>query len=135
MTTYLLDTNLCIRHLNQRSEAITQRLSSLNETAIAVCSVVKAELYYGAMKSRNPQQALLKQRAFVERFISLPFDDEAAIHYGRLRAGLDAQGTPIGPNDLMIAAIALAHNLVLVTHNVREFSRVPGLKIEDWEAD
>lgn len=70
MTTYLLDTNLCIRHLNQRSEAITQRLSSLNETAIAVCSVVKADLYYGAMKSRNPQQTLFKQRVFLERFIS-----------------------------------------------------------------
>lgn len=71
---------------------------------------------------------------FVARFVNLPFDPPAAKEYGRLRLALERAGTPIGPNDLMIASIALAHGLVLVTHNVPEFARVPGLRIEDWEA-
>ncbi|MBN1285343.1 MAG: type II toxin-antitoxin system VapC family toxin [Anaerolineae bacterium] len=93
-----------------------------------------AELYFGAMKSRSPQTSLLKQQAFVERFVSLPFDDAAAVVYGRIRAELERAGTPIGPNDLMIASIALANGLILVTHNVREFERVAGLQIDDWES-
>ncbi len=132
---YLLDTNTCIRHLNQRSQAISERLRRISESDIAVCSVVKAELYFGAMKSRSPQITLLRQQAFVERFVSLPFDDAAAALYGRIRADLEQAGTPIGPNDLMVVAIALANGLVLVTHNIREFTRVASLQIEDWEAD
>ena len=76
-----------------------------------------------------------RQRAFVERFVSLPFDDRAAEFYAETRAALEHRGTPIGANDLMIAAIALANGLVLVTHNVAEFSRVSKLRIEDWEPD
>lgn len=132
---YLLDTNTCIRHLNQRSATITARLHALNDTDIAVCSVVKGELYLGAMKSRTLEATLSKQRNFVERFTSLPFDDEAALHYARIRAELEIVGTPIGGNDLMIAAIALANGLTLVTHNTREFGRIVGLKIEDWEVE
>ena len=131
---YLLDTNTCIRHLNQRSEAITRRLLNLSDSDIAVCSVVKAELYTGAMKSQHPQKTLQRQRAFVERFASLPFDDSAAVSYARIRSELEMAGTPIGANDLLIASIALAANLTLVTHNTREFERIDGLQIEDWEA-
>jgi tRNA(fMet)-specific endonuclease VapC len=131
---YLLDTNTCIRYLNQRSERVTARFKAENEHGIVVCSVVRAELYFGAMKSSQPDVTMTKQRAFAERFTSLPFDDAAAEHYARIRADLTRAGTPIGPNDLMIAAIALAHDLTLVTHNTREFGRVAGLKIEDWEA-
>ncbi len=132
---YLLDTNTCIRHLNQRSEAITQHLKSTPEADIAVCSIVKGELYAGAMKSQTPTQSLVKQRAFVERFVSLPFDDAAALVYGRIRASLEQAGTPIGANDLLIAAIALSNNLTLVTHNTREFGRISDLKMEDWEIE
>lgn len=131
---YLLDTNTCVRHLNQRSKAITEHLHSTPESDLAVCSVVKAELYFGAMKSQHPEATLIKQQAFAERFVSLPFGDAAALVYGRIRAELEQAGTPIGPNDLMIAAIALANGLTLITHNTREFGRVPDLKIEDWEA-
>lgn len=131
----LLDTNTCIRHLNQRSEAITRRLHSTPDSDIAVCSVVKAELYFGAMKSQDPPATLLKQQAFVERFVSLPFDDAAALVYGRLRAELERAGTPISANDLLIASIALANRLTLITHNTREFGRIPDLHIADWEAD
>lgn len=131
--TYLLDTNTCIRYLNGQSAGVLRRLQSLPLTEVAVCSVVKAELYYGAMKSDNPDQTLAKQRLFLDAFASLPFDDRAAELYGRIRADLSRKGTPIGPYDLMIAAIALAHGAILVTHNVREFGRVEGLRFEDWE--
>ena len=131
--TYLLDTNTCIRYLNGQSASVLRRLQSLPLTEVAVCSVVKAELYYGAMKSDNPNQTLAKQRMFLDAFASLPFDDRAAELYGRIRADLSRKGTPIGPYDLMIAAIALAHDAILVTHNVREFGRVEGLRFEDWE--
>ena len=76
---------------------------------------------------------MIRQRAFAERFASLPFNDRAAEHYARIRATLERAGRPIGGNDLMIAAIALASDLILVTHNTHEFSRIPGLVIQDWE--
>ena len=85
------------------------------------------------MKSNNPTRTLALQEEFLSCFLSLPFDDAAAIAFGRIRARLAALGTPIGPYDLQIAAIALTNDLTLVTHNIREFSRVRGLRIEDWE--
>jgi tRNA(fMet)-specific endonuclease VapC len=130
---YLLDTNVCIRYLNGRSPAVKKKLEATNASNIYVCAVVKAELFYGAMRSNNPQRTLANQQRFLNLFTSLPFDDDAASVYGDIRAYLAQQGTPIGSNDLQIAAIALNHNLILVTHNTREFSRVPGLSWEDWE--
>lgn len=135
MLKYLLDSNVCIRYLNARSPFIRQRLQQIDTDKIALCSVVKAELFYGAMKSNNPQQTLAKQQEFLNIFISLPFDDLAAMIYGEIRASLAALGTPIGSNDLQIAAITLAHNLILVTHNTGEFKRIVGLTIEDWETE
>ena len=110
-----------------------QRLRTLPDEDVAVCSVVKAELFYGAMRSNNPARTLANQQEFLNRFASLPFDDRAALIFGRIRAELAALGTPIGPYDLQIAAIALVNNLILVTHNTCEFSRVEGLRIEDWQ--
>jgi len=130
---YLLDTNTCIRHLNHRSEAITRKLSTLESDDIAVCSIVKAELFAGAGKSNAPDKTLAKQQTFLNRFVSLPFSDEAAALYGPMRATLEKAGTPIGALDMLIAAIAMANDLILVTHNASEFSRIAGLKIEDWE--
>ena len=130
---YLLDTNVCIRYLNGRSPTVKKKLEATNANDIYVCAVVKAELFYGAMRSNNPQRTLANQQRFLNLFTSLPFDDDAASVYGDIRAYLAQQGTPIGSNDLQIAAIALNHNLILLTHNTREFSRVPGLSWEDWE--
>jgi tRNA(fMet)-specific endonuclease VapC len=132
---YLLDTNVCARYLNGKSLAIRERLRATNIVDIAVCSVVKGELFYGAIKSNNPERTLARQQEFLKLFVSLPFDDSAALIYGRIRAELSANGTPIGPNDFQIAAIAMANNLILVTHNTKEFSRVNGLQIEDWEQE
>lgn len=100
-----------------------------------VCSIVKGELFYGANKSSNSRETLAKQLEFLNRFVSLPFDDTSTLIYGQIRAQLAILGTPIGSYDLQIAAIALANNLTLVTHNTREFSRVAGLQIEDWQTE
>lgn len=133
--TYLLDTNACIRYLNGQSESLRKQITTKSPQEIVLCSVVKAELFYGARKSNNPQRSLAKQQQFVNHFASLPFDDKSAEEYSQIRADLEKIGTPIGPNDLLIAAIAVANDITLVTHNTREFSRVKGLEIEDWEAD
>ena len=130
---YLLDTNVCIKYLNQKSPTIIQKLESIDTKDIAVCSIVKAELFYGALKSNNPEKTLARQQVFLNKFVSLVFDDNTALVYGKIRAFLAQAGTPIGSNDLQIASIALANNLTLVTHNTKEFSRIDGLKIEDWE--
>lgn len=130
---YLLDTNTCIRYINGRSQSVADKINALEQGDAAVCSVVKAELFFGALRSHNPIKTMAGQRQFLSLFISLPFDDVAAEHYGQLRADLTSKGTPIGGNDLLIASIALANGLTLITHNTREFRRIVGLKIEDWE--
>ncbi|HEY9849986.1 MAG TPA: PIN domain-containing protein [Leptolyngbyaceae cyanobacterium] len=110
-----------------------RRFQATNLEEIAVCSVVKAELFFGAMKSSNPNDTWRTQKRFLSVFVSLPFDGIAALIAGRIRAQLANLGTPIGNNDLFIASIAIANNLTLVTHNTGEFIRVEGLSIEDWE--
>lgn len=132
---YLIDTNVCVRYLNGRSESIRERILTTNPQDIAVCSVVKFELFYGALRSNNPERNLERQQEFLDPFVSLPFDDTAASIASRIRAVLAANGTPIGAYDIQIAAIAIANNLTLVTHNTDEFSRVEGLQIEDWEME
>jgi tRNA(fMet)-specific endonuclease VapC len=131
--TYLIDSNVCVIYLNGKSPLLQQRLNSTPVDEIIVCSIVKGELFYGSRRSNNLAKSLQIQQDFLAQFISLPFDDTAAVVYGRIRAELAKAGTPIGPNDLQIAAIAIANDLTLVTHNTREFSRVNGLKLEDWE--
>ncbi len=131
--TYLLDTNVCIVHLVKRSLNVQQKLASISPKEIALCSVVKAEIIYGILKGNYSSQAVALRQNFLTQFVSLPFDDLAADFYGQERARLARLGQSIGPNDLMIASIALANNLTLVTHNTREFSRVANLQFEDWE--
>jgi tRNA(fMet)-specific endonuclease VapC len=131
---YLLDTNTCIQFLNKRSQALIDRLTETPDDDVLVCSIVKAEMFFGSLKSARRERNLVVQRAFFSRYASLPFDDAAAEKYAEIRADLEARGRPVGANDLMIAAIALAHDLTLVTHNTSEFSRVTKLGLEDWEA-
>jgi tRNA(fMet)-specific endonuclease VapC len=130
---WLLDTNACIRYLNGRAPALKLRLDAGNNSDFLVCSVVKAELAFGAARSTDPARTAAAQAKFLSPFQSLGFDDSCAAIYGEIRAVLARAGTPIGPNDLLIAAIAVANRVTLVTHNTAEFSRVPGLLIEDWE--
>lgn len=129
---YLLDTNTCAAYLRNRNALVVQRIRARRPDELRLCSVVQAELYYGAYHSPRVQANLNLLALFLPQFISLPFDDIAAEVYGRVRADLAAKGTPIGPNDLIIAAIALANNCTMVTHNTGEFSRLVGLRLEDW---
>ncbi len=131
--TYLLDTNACIRYLNGQIMTLRQRLMGTDPKDIALCSIVKAELYHGALKSARPSENLTKLQKFFKPFVSLDFNDDVAMTYGEIRTDLERKGQVIGPNDLMIAATAKTYEMTLVTHNVREFSRVPGLDLEDWE--
>jgi tRNA(fMet)-specific endonuclease VapC len=136
LSIYLLDTNVCIEYLRNRDPLLVQRIRARPPAEIRLCSVVHAELYYGAYKSPPQHQGanlglLVK---FLPLFVSLPFDDLAAEVFGRIRADLAARGLMIGPYDLQIASIALVHGLILVTNNTREFSQVPGLPTEDWKA-
>ena len=133
LLTHLLDTNVCIRYINGRSPQLRTRIRIFDLEQIAVCAIVKAEMFFGSLRSQNPIKSRQVQDEFLRDFISLPFDDLAAEHYARIRADLANRGTLIGPNDLMIAAITLANNLILVTHNTAEYSRVSGLRLEDWE--
>ena len=131
---FLLDTNACIRLLNGTSPKLVARMRASDPSHIALSAVVKAELLYGARKSSRPADNLRLLERFFAPLASLPFDDACADRYGVVRAELEAAGTPIGPNDLMIAATALANGATLVTNNAREFSRVAGLHLEDWES-
>jgi tRNA(fMet)-specific endonuclease VapC len=132
---YLLDTNTCIGWLRLSQPKVVARIKQEASTDIAICSVVVSELIYGAERAAPAQRAnnRLRVEQLRQQFVSLSFDDSAAEQCGTVRAHLAALGTPIGPNDLMIAAIALAQGLILVTHNTSEFGRVPGLAFEDWQ--
>lgn len=130
---YLLDTNTCIRFINGRAPKIREQMLLVVDTDLVVSSITKAEMYAGSERSQTPERSREKQDAFFIRFISLPFDDVAAREFGRIRAYLEKSGMPIGAYDMQIASIAVVHNLILVTHNTREFERITWLNLEDWE--
>ncbi len=130
---YLLDSNACIRILNNSSAPLTRRLQQQQPGEIFLCAIVKAELTYGAYHSGRPAENLHTLTRFFAPFVSLPFADNCVDVYGRIRSDLARVGTPIGPYDMMIAATAVTHNLTLITHNTTEFARVNGLLFADWE--
>lgn len=130
---YLVDTNSCIAVLTNRAPALVERWKSTPPSRVRLCSIVKAELLFGAEKSAHRARVRQQLAVFFGRFKSMPFDDAAANAYADVRAAVERDGRPIGPNDMMIAAIAIANGLTVVTHNTGEFCRVPGLLVEDWE--
>lgn len=130
--TALLDTNTCIFLLNQASARVRAQFEARSPSDIALCSVVKAELLFGAHRSARVDANLQRLKKFFDPLHCFAFDDPCAEHYALIRADLLAQGQPIGPNDLMIAATARANDATLVTNNTKEFGRVAGLRLEDW---
>jgi tRNA(fMet)-specific endonuclease VapC len=132
---YLLDSNAWIGWLRNSQPKLVARIAQEDPADLRLCSVVLGELLYGAERASPAYRASNLQAVTLirARFVSLPFDDSAAEEYGKLRAHLAAAGQPIGPTDMMIAAIALANGLTVVTHNTAEFGRVPGLAVEDWQ--
>ena len=131
---YLLDTNICIYAINGRDPNLTKKLLTILPDDIAVSSITVGELEYGAAKSKWGNRTRQTMYAFLSNFSILPFDNDDAVCFGNLRASLALAGTPIGAYDVMIAAQGLTKGLTVVTHNTGEFSRVPGLKLEDWVA-
>jgi tRNA(fMet)-specific endonuclease VapC len=129
--TYLLDTNTCIYAI-KRGPVVLRRLQEHSPDDLGVSAITVAELWFGAAKSSRPQKTRASVDAFLKPFEILPFASEAADEYAQIRAQLEKAGLPIGERDLLIAAIARSRRLTVVTHNVREFSRVNGLKVEDW---
>ena len=129
---YLLDTNICIFVINRRPESVRRRLQGLALGQVGISTVTVSELQYGVAKSAAVERNEAALGKFLLPLEVVSYDEIAARHYGRIRCFLEKQGTPIGAMDLMIAAHALALEVVLVTHNVREFQRVPGLQVEDW---
>jgi tRNA(fMet)-specific endonuclease VapC len=130
---YMLDTNICIYAIKQRPPEVLAALRSHEGAGLGVSSITVGELEVGVAKSGSARNARALQQ-FLEPLSVADFDRLAAAHYGRLRAWLEAAGTPIGPLDLQIAAHALSLDVTLVSNNMREFSRVPGLKLENWVA-
>ena len=129
----LLDTNACIQLWQRKNLNLRRHFEQYRPAEIALCSVVKAELLFGALRSEQKENNLQLLQSLFAPLQSFDFDDIAAEHYAQIRADLTAQGNLIGANDLMIAAIARANQVTLITHNTGEFSRVQGLAIEDWE--
>lgn len=129
---YLFDTNTCIVLIRKKSPLVLQRLTQQAITDVLLSTLTVAELQFGVQKSADViknQQALDQ---FLLPFTLLDYDYEATQEYGKIRAYLEAQGTPIGSIDMLLASQALARNLIMVTNNTKEFSRVPGLQLEDW---
>ena len=129
---YLLDTNICIYAINGKHPRLSRRLLTVHPNDIFISSVTVGELEYGAAKSRWGSRTRQIMYAFLANFTILPFTEKDAVLFGRLRAELAAAGTPIGAYDLMIAAQGMSGNVTVVTHNIREFSRGPGIVLEDW---
>lgn len=130
---YLLDTNACIQLWQRKNLNLRRHFTQHSPSDIALCSVVKAELMFGALRSQQQQNNLARLHKLFAPIQSFEFDNLAAEHYAQIRAELSTKGQMIGANDLLIAAIARAQKATLVTHNTGEFSRVSGLLIEDWE--
>ena len=129
---YLLDTDICIYLLNGREPQVKRNADLVHESEIAISTLTMAEMFSGAARSDQPLLTYAKQSAFFMRYSILPFDEAAARVYGHIDGYLKNAGMRIGPLDTQIAAIALAQNLTLVTHNTQHFRRVPQLAIEDW---
>lgn len=129
---YYLDTDICVFALKGRFPAIKKWLQSSAPDHIKIPSIVQSELLLGALKSANPRQTVHFIERFLEPYEIISFDSQAAIAYARIRHELEKNGKNIGPNDLIIAATVAANQGTLVTHNTKEFDRVPGLITEDW---
>jgi tRNA(fMet)-specific endonuclease VapC len=132
---WLLDTNICIALIKQRPPELIKKLQKHKPGDVAISSITLAELRFGISKSKQSE----RNRAALDQFLIplevLPFDEAAAEAYGNIRATLEIKGTPIGPLDTLIASHALSVKATVVTNNVREFSRVEGLRVENWIND
>ncbi|CAM3943634.1 tRNA(fMet)-specific endonuclease VapC [Vreelandella rituensis] len=131
MLKYMLDTNICIFTIKNRPQEVRDAFKQ-HHGQMCISSVTLMELIYGAEKSGFPERNLADIEGFAARLEVMNYDDAAATHTGQLRAEQAKAGKPIGAYDQMIAGHARSQGLILVTNNLREFKRVPGLRVEDW---
>jgi tRNA(fMet)-specific endonuclease VapC len=131
MLTYMLDTNICIYVIKNYPRVLREKFNSLAEQ-LCISAITLGELYYGAEKSARRVDNLTAIEHFVARLDVLPFEAKAAAHYGQVRAELEQAGTPCGPHDMQIGGHARSEGLIIVTNNIREFSRMPGIRAENW---
>lgn len=132
MPRYMLDTNICIYIKNHRPAEVLARFSKLPPGKVAMSAITYGELCFGAEKSSKPKESKHILQQLVGLIPVLPLDETVSTHYGKIRQHLQERGMPIGNNDLWIASHALANKIILVTNNVVEFERVPGLRVENW---
>jgi tRNA(fMet)-specific endonuclease VapC len=131
MLSYMLDTNICIDVMKNYPLALRDKFNSLAEQ-LCISSITLGELHYGAEKSARRVENLTAIEHFVARLDVLVFEAKAAAHYGQLRAELERAGTPCGPHDMQIGGHARSEGLIVVTNNLREFSRMQGIRAENW---
>jgi tRNA(fMet)-specific endonuclease VapC len=131
MLAYMLDTNICIYVMKTYPPAVREKFNALAEQ-LCISSITLGELHYGAEKSARRAANLTAIEHFTSRLEVLSFGDKAAAHYGQLRAELERAGTPCGPHDMQIGGHARSEGLTVVTNNLREFIRMPGLRTENW---
>lgn len=129
---YMLDTNICIFAIRNSNDNVLKKFHEHLDDELYISSITLAELMYGVEKSRKPEQNRNALLQFLTLIDIKEFSEKAAIEYGKIRAFLENQGTPIGPLDTLIAAHAVSENMILVTHNTKEFLRVPDLTVENW---
>lgn len=129
---YMLDTNICIYVIKNKPPTVLQRFREHQNDGLCISAITLAELVHGVEKSEQQKKNAEALLHLVDLLNVIPFDDHAAYEYGKVCAYLQKQGTPIGTMDMLIAAHARLHAFVLVTNNVREFSRVPNLTVENW---
>lgn len=129
---FFIDTNTCIYFMNGKFPSVREKFLSVSPKEIKISSVVKGELLLGAFKSQTREKTTEKVERFLKPFEIVDFTDKMSYDYADIRKDLEFVGTPIGANDLLIAATVLYEKATLITHNMDEFSRINGLKIEDW---
>ena len=132
---YYLDSNICIFYIRGKHLELRKKVDSFERECIKIPAIVKAELLVGAVKSAKPEENIEEVLRFCRPFEIIPFDDTVTETYARIRVNLERRGQKIGFNDTLIAATVLAHDGVLITNNIGEFSRVDGLKYSDWTAE
>ena len=129
---FMLDTNICIYIIKKKPLKVLERLRTLNVTDVAISSITLSELEYGVAKSSQPEQNRDALSAFLVPLEIIPFDQRAAYHYGEIRTFLEKKGIVIGAMDMLIASHAVSLSVTLVTNNMREFKRIPELRLENW---
>ena len=132
---YMLDTNICIYAIKNKPETVFEKLKKNLENGLCISAMTLAELEYGVKRSAYPEKNEAALMQFLSILTVMPFDDKASVEYAKICAYLRRQGTPIRIMDMLIAAHAKAESMILVTNNVREFARVPELRVENWVFD